>query len=250
MSIQPNSPALHAAERNRRMAVLTRFIQGMSHDYANLITAITNNVDLLARGGAADSPAGKALRNLDEAAQLAAALTRRIQAYVACPTAALETISLSVLIQRLLPALAATVPAPATLQAALEPELPMIPLAAGLVEESLRNLLTNAVEAMAGHAGDITVGTAFAHGSRIDPHTCLLIEHLRPAPYAALDVSNDGPPLSPEVRDHMFDPYFSTRIRAPGLGLCTVLGMARTHRAVIAVPVQPTGCTIRILFPL
>ncbi len=250
MSGNRTSQLAHQAEQIRRTEVLTRFVHGLSHDYNNLLAAIMNNAATLGCGLPPDSPLRPALNRLTQAARIATDLTGRIQAYTETSTAPFEPLSLSILVGRLLPALQAEVLPPAALRLEADPDLPMIPLARQLVECALRNLVTNAVEAMAGEPGTVTVRTESVDGQAVDPRDCLLVENLRPTRYSVLGVGNDiGPALTDTLREHMFEPYFSTRIRGPGLGLCAVLGMARTHRAVIHLPPHATGCTVRILFP-
>jgi two-component system sensor histidine kinase PilS (NtrC family) len=46
-------------------------------------------------------------------------------------------------------------------------------------------------------------------------------------------VSNDGPPIAPEVEVHMFEPFFSTRSRGCGLGLYLCRELCERHGADI-----------------
>lgn len=48
-----------------------------------------------------------------------------------------------------------------------------------------------------------------------------------------LVVSNDGPPIAPEVEMHMFEPFFSTRSRGSGLGLYLCKELCERHGADI-----------------
>lgn len=50
---------------------------------------------------------------------------------------------------------------------------------------------------------------------------------------ARLIVSNDGPPVAPEVAAHLFEPFFSTRSRGSGLGLYICRELSGRHGARI-----------------
>jgi signal transduction histidine kinase len=74
--------------------------------------------------------------------------------------------------------------------------------------------------------------------------------------YAVLEVSDQGAGMPPEVRDRLFEPFFTTRVQplggAPGrgLGLAVVHGIARQHGGFVEVESAPgRGSTFRVWFP-
>ncbi|MBA3396926.1 MAG: hypothetical protein H0T89_30125 [Deltaproteobacteria bacterium] len=69
-----------------------------------------------------------------------------------------------------------------------------------------------------------------------------------------LEVTDDGVGIAASIRDHLFDPYFTTKergsVKGTGLGLSTVLGIVRVHAGFVeAVAAKPRGTTIRIAIP-
>ena len=78
------------------------------------------------------------------------------------------------------------------------------------------NLVENEARKAAGHGGAVKVELA-EDGSN----------------EAVLTVSNDGPPVAPEVEIHMFEPFFSTRSRGSGLGLYICKELCERHGASI-----------------
>ena len=71
-----------------------------------------------------------------------------------------------------------------------------------------------------------------------------------------LAVSDRGPGLAPEVRDRLFEPFFTTRPQPDpdgtehGLGLAVVHGIARQHGGFVEVESAPgRGSTFRVWFP-
>ena len=54
-------------------------------------------------------------------------------------------------------------------------------------------------------------------------------------------VSDDGPGFSDEARQHLFEPFFTTRTGGTGLGLASCLAIARAHGGDIVVESGPPG---------
>jgi CheY-like chemotaxis protein len=67
----------------------------------------------------------------------------------------------------------------------------------------------------------------------------------------SLEVADTGPGLCAAAREHLFEPYFSTRPGQRGLGLATVLGIVRGLGGAIEVCSPPGGgTTFRTLLPV
>jgi two-component system NtrC family sensor kinase len=104
------------------------------------------------------------------------------------------------------------------------------------IVQSLLALMINAVEAMP-DGGRLRISTAEAVD---DPGWVLL------------SVSDSGPGIPDEVRDRIFDPFFSTKIetKGVGLGLAVVYGIVRRHGGTISIDSTPdTGATFTVRLP-
>jgi CheY-like chemotaxis protein len=73
---------------------------------------------------------------------------------------------------------------------------------------------------------------------------------LTPGVHVLLEVTDNGPGMAPEVKERMFEPFYTTKFPGRGLGLAVVQGILRGHRGVIQVlGEQEAGTTFRLLFP-
>jgi nitrogen-specific signal transduction histidine kinase len=69
--------------------------------------------------------------------------------------------------------------------------------------------------------------------------------------YACLEVTDSGCGIREEDMEKLFDPFFSTKFAGRGLGLPIVLGIVKTHAAVISVENRIGGGSVfRVFFPL
>ncbi len=70
------------------------------------------------------------------------------------------------------------------------------------LREVIVNLLSNALRYASGQSGSIRVRAVPNANSRLELH-----------------VQDDGPPITPEVRSHLFEPFYTTSSKGTGLGL-------------------------------
>lgn len=80
----------------------------------------------------------------------------------------------------------------------------------GLIQQALLNLLTNAINAAA-RGGEITIGA-----ETIDGNSVLYLE-------------NEGQPVPNDLKERIFEPFFTDGAKGTGLGLPIVRNIARAH---------------------
>jgi CheY-like chemotaxis protein len=104
----------------------------------------------------------------------------------------------------------------------------------GELREVLLNLVQNALDAMAGAGGTLTLRTRVTTA------------------HVVMEVADTGAGMSADVRDRAFEPFFTTKGSAgTGLGLAEVYGIVRRHRGTAQIESLPgVGTTIRLIFPL
>ncbi|MBI3247349.1 MAG: HAMP domain-containing protein [Deltaproteobacteria bacterium] len=117
--------------------------------------------------------------------------------------------------------------------------LPALELDREGIKRVVRNLLDNAVAACREVANGVP--------GRIEVTT----HYFRPLGIARLEVADNGCGIPPEVRDRLFEPYFSTKKEGTGLGLAIVATVVADHQAFIRVREnQPRGSRFMIELPV
>ena len=67
---------------------------------------------------------------------------------------------------------------------------------------------------------------------------------------ASITIIDDGPGIPPEVLEHIFEPFYSTKEGSTGLGLPYVRQIIREHRGEISIESTfGQGCTVTIILP-
>ena len=117
-------------------------------------------------------------------------------------------------------------------EAELQPVSPVQGSAAEL-RETLTNLIFNAVDAMP-DGGKITLRTRMA------------------GDVAILEITDNGPGMTPEVRSRCLDPFFSTKgDNGTGLGLAMVFGIIQRHQGKLEIETAiGHGTTFSLEFPV
>ncbi|HEX5093152.1 MAG TPA: ATP-binding protein, partial [Burkholderiales bacterium] len=139
---------------------------------------------------------------------------------------------------------------PATIELGIDvaPALPGALLDTLQFEQVLLNLSINARDAMQGTG-------RLALSARVAAHEgtyCASCRQRVDGTFLEIAVSDSGPGIAPEVRERMFDPFFSTKEvgKGSGMGLAMVHGIVHQHGGHVQVESAPgTGTTFRVLIP-
>ena len=96
-----------------------------------------------------------------------------------------------------------------------------------LLAQAVINLLRNAADAV---SADGAIAIRLDRERRYDGSSL-----------ARLSVTDNGPGIPNDVRERIFEPFFSTKERGVGLGLATVLRIVEAHGGSIEVDNPPAG---------
>jgi signal transduction histidine kinase len=110
---------------------------------------------------------------------------------------------------------------------------PAVMAISGEVVSALVNLVVNAIDALAGKGGTITLRSGEEGGG------------------SWITVVDDGPGMPKEVEQKVFEPFFTTKgAEGTGLGLAMVYATIQRHGGTIALDTAPgRGTSIRLWFP-
>ncbi|HCW66673.1 MAG TPA: two-component sensor histidine kinase, partial [Thalassospira lucentensis] len=109
------------------------------------------------------------------------------------------------------------------------------------------NLLKNAGEAVDADDGTIIISTRYQHGVRLAVAGADARVHLP----LVVSVRDNGPGISPDMRESLFDPFVTTKPTGTGLGLALVAKIINDHGGVIEVKDVPGGgAEFQIMLPI
>ncbi len=232
----------------QKMEAIASLTGGMAHDFNNVLAVIIGNLDLLRRRVVDD---GLALEVCDEAldgATRCADLIRRLLAFARRQSLRPETVDLNQLATELTRLLNRVLGETITLTLDLEPGLPLVSVDPAQLQAAIINLAANARDAMP-RGGQLLLTTGWRHlGADYVTHH----PDVTAGDYAALEISDTGCGIPPDIIGRIFEPFFSTKEQGEGtgLGLSMVFGFIKQSGGHMSVYSEPgIGTTFRLYLP-
>lgn len=224
---------------------------GIAHDFNNLLTIIIGQVEMLLMDLTdKDNRYLHSIREIGEAANRAAALTRQLLAFSRRQPSSSKPISLNNTISNVETMLRRLVAEDVELVVELRDDRSDIICADPVhIEQILFNLIVNARDAMP-DGGRILIETSVIY---VDEQFSQAHIGVTPGRYVTLTITDTGTGMSDEVKAHIFEPFFTTKEpgKGTGLGLATVYGIVKQSGGSIWVySERGRGTVFRLLFPV
>jgi PAS domain S-box-containing protein len=235
----------------RRLESLGVLAGGLAHDFNNILVAILGYSDLALHKLSPFSPVRPLIERIMKGGQRAADLCSQMLAYSGKRQLTVGAIDLNEVVEEMSQLLEVSVSKKAVLEYELAANLPAIEADATQLPQVVMNLIVNASEAIGEESGVIRVSTGTMEcDSDHLKKTFFRGEDIAEGVYVYLEVSDTGCGMDEETKEKIFDPFFTTKFTGRGLGLATVLGIARAHEGAIELYSEPgKGTTIKVLLP-
>jgi two-component system NtrC family sensor kinase len=227
-----------------RLAAVGELVAGVAHEVNNPLGSISAYAQLLLREGGLTADQQEMVEVVQGEAVRASHVVRDLLAFARRTEPAREPVDVTALVERTLrlrgyQAAAARV----VVRLELDPALPPVTGDPRQLQQVLLNLVTNAIQAMAGDARG---------GERVLTVRTRLRTPADPPAQVELELSDTGPGVAPDARARIFEPFFSTKGEGAGtgLGLSVSYGIVSAHGGTIElVPGGTGGATFRVSLP-
>ncbi|UPT75565.1 MAG: PAS domain-containing protein [Elusimicrobiota bacterium] len=231
----------------QKMEAMGRLAGGVAHDFNNILTAILGLSEMTIAALPKDSPLRDDVEEIRQSGLRAANLTQQLLAFSRRQVTSPRILSLDEVIAGLSKMLGRIIGEHVELR--IEPGAADASLKAdpGQLEQLLMNLVVNARDAMP-KGGRITIRTEAASLDAAQARR----EGVPAGRYVVLSVADTGTGMTPEVKSHLFEPFYTTKEKGKGtgLGLATVYGVVKQSGGEIrCVSRENAGTTFRILLP-
>jgi len=222
---------------SEKMAALGRLTTNFTHEIRNPLTAVGGLARRLAKRVPRESEEMKYVERIVEEVGRLEALLKNMVAYSTSYMIPREKHDLREIIKAQLAEVSeASLRQSITIETALG-KIPMVHIDRELIEAMLKNLITNAIEAMP-EGGRLTVSTAFRQVAVGD--------------FVIIRVKDTGIGIAAENIPLLFEPLFTTKIHTarPGLGLASTKKIVEAHGGTISVQSREgEGTEFTVTFP-
>ena len=221
----------------------------VAHDLNNLLTPILGYATILKRDFPADHPLAKGTTVIEKAAERAAGLLGRLLVFARQVKHLSVPVELPVLIDDLMTGLRPKTDGKVELVVSISPGLPPALGDPLQLAQVLQHLASNAIDAMP-DGGKLVVTLDMV---TLDMEFCRHHPTVAPGPHLCLTIADTGSGISDEIRERIFEPFFSTKGVAPGrgLGLALVYSIIKSHTGTIVVEsAAGEGTTIKVYLPI
>ncbi|MEW6530447.1 MAG: PAS domain S-box protein [Thermodesulfobacteriota bacterium] len=234
----------------QKMQAVGTLAGGIAHDFNNMLSPIIMGAEMALDEVEQGSEARFYLEEIRTAAERAADLVRQILIMSRYSEPETKIVSLSSIFEEFIRFSRATLPATIQLHYSNNAERDTIEADPTQMQQVLMNLATNAAHAMGAEGGVLKID---ATNVAFNPDSLREGSPGEPATHIKLTVTDSGYGMTPEVRERIFEPYFTTKQagEGSGLGLAVVHGIVQRHGAAIKVESTPgEGSVFSIYFPL
>ncbi len=238
--------------RFNKMESMGLLAGGVAHDLNNILSGIVTYPDLLLMNLPADSQHRQYIEAIRESGLRAVAVVRDLLTVARGVASAREPLNLNEIVKAYLHSpelgklehLHPTV----TIKTRLDNELFNVSGSKAHLRKVIMNLVSNAAEALKA-SGNIVISTKNCYVDKpIKGYS-----DVNEGEYVVWSVSDDGPGISPDDLDRIFEPFYTKKIMGrsgTGLGLAVVWNVVQDHKGYIDVKSDQNGTTFDLYFPI
>lgn len=215
---------------SQRLELVGTLAGGLAHDFNNLLTPILGYASILADRTDFDPETHKKLKDIETAALRARDIVQQVLTFSSPREDDLAAeVDLQEVASEALGLLKASMPGNVTISTVSDGRVSPVVGSEGQIEQVLVNLLSNAIQALPEHGGNIEITLSTQRrdlsGQPVN------------AKYSSITVHDSGSGIAADMLPHIFDPFFTTKAvgKGTGLGLAVALGIVRKHGGDIIV---------------
>jgi len=217
----------------QKMESIGMLAGGIAHDFNNVLAGILGYASLLKSVTSENDKNYRYVENIEKSAERAASFTRQLVGFARKGKYIVAKLSVNDVVNELMKFLSETFDKNISITVEAKENLPLVEGDSNQLYQAVMNLCINARDAMP-EGGKLFIKTDLylLHEEKVDEYF-----QIPPGEYVVISVTDTGGGMTPEIKRHMFDPFYTTKDigKGTGLGLAVVYGIIKNHGGYITV---------------
>ncbi|MFW6052710.1 MAG: PAS domain-containing hybrid sensor histidine kinase/response regulator [Desulfosalsimonas sp.] len=239
-------------QQAQKMESIGTLAGGIAHDFNNILFPMIGYTELAMQDLPPESQAYQNLERVIKSSERAKSLVQQILNFSRQSTnQPAEPVYIQPVIKETLKLLKNTIPSSIEVNSYIQEDTGKTIVNPARVHQVIMNLCMNAYQAMESlQKGDLNV---VLRQAEVTEESSPRHHHVEPGTYLCLAVSDTGAGIPQEIREKIFEPYFTTKPqeKGTGLGLSVSYGIIKNAGGTIAVDTeQDKGSTFYVYMPV
>ncbi len=234
--------------QSQRMEAVGALAGGIAHNFNNILVGIMGYSEYLVSKKELDDPDYKALNTIHEGTIRASELTYQLLHIARGGEYKRTELNLNDVVESVHTLISGSFFSSIEINTYLAGDLMVMEGDIGQLEQCLLNLCINSRDAMP-KGGKLIIETK---NQKLDQDFVETHFGAQEGDHVVLSVTDTGIGMTEEVKEHIFEPFFSTKDqkRSTGMGLSSVYGIVKNHGGMITVYSEVgEGSTFKLYFP-
>ncbi|MBT4890961.1 MAG: response regulator, partial [Rhodospirillales bacterium] len=234
--------------RSQKMEAVGQLTGGIAHDFNNILGIVMGNLQILQRMVGKDAKATDRIDVALKGVMRGADLTRKLLGFSRMEAHGTKLTSVNEFIENLEELLSKSLTVAIKVEHHLSADLWKVEVDPGDLQDTILNLALNARDAMP-DGGRLVIETA---NKVLDEKYVRHNPQYQVGEFVMLSVSDTGHGMTPEIRERVLEPFFSTKEegKGTGLGLSMVYGFVQRSGGHISIySERGEGTTVNLYLP-
>ncbi len=236
-------------QQAQKMEAIGTLAGGIAHDFNNILGAIIGYAEMIHEDCPANSSFFHDIDQVLQAANRAKELVKQILAFSRQAKSIKFPVQPATIVKEAIKLLRSSIPSTIAIEQDIDPEAGVVLADPTQIHQILMNLCTNAFHAMEMEGGTLTISL---HKKSLSQDDLSSEPNMQPGNFLQLSIKDTGIGIAPEIREKIFDPYFTTKEvgKGTGMGLSMVHGIVQSYGGFISCDsVLGKGTVFKITLP-
>ncbi len=239
-----------AYHHSQKMEAIGTLAGGIAHDFNNLLAGILGHTELLKLKLSENQDAVEGLTVIENAALRGRDLTAQLLGFARKGRYQEVVVDINKSIIDICALMERTTDKKINFKTVLNDQAPLVSGDPGQLNQVILNLAVNAIDAMP-DGGELVFETTIRDLNNLN---CVMNRlDVQPGQYSVISVKDTGVGMTPEIMEHIFEPFFTNKEVGShtGMGLAMVYGVAKNHGGTVTVTSKADeGSVFTVYLPL